>query len=95
MYKLFKDSIHGNPLLPGAVSTYTASLEVTQNGLNFSAGSTTFDSNGDASDTTWRNQQDFLTWTKSESFRRAHKNAGDYSKLYLGHPEFEGFEVAL
>ncbi|MEC7442812.1 MAG: antibiotic biosynthesis monooxygenase [Pseudomonadota bacterium] len=48
-----------------------------------------------ASHTTWRNQQDFLTWTKSESFRRAHKNAGDYSKLYLGHPEFEGFEVAL
>ena len=28
-----------------------------------------------ASHTTWRNQQDFLTWTKSESFRRAHKNA--------------------
>jgi len=59
VYKLFKDSIHGNPLLPGAVSTYTASLEVTQNGLNFSAGSTTFDSNGDASDTTWSGNKDF------------------------------------
>ena len=48
-----------------------------------------------ASHTTWKSQQDFLAWTKSESFRRAHKNAGAHSELYLGHPEFEGFEVVL
>ena len=48
-----------------------------------------------ASHTTWKSQQDFLAWTKSESFRRAHKNAGVHSELYLGHPEFEGFEVVL
>ena len=48
-----------------------------------------------ASHTTWQSEQDFLNWTKSESFRAAHKNAGAHSDLYLGHPEFEGFKVVL
>jgi len=48
-----------------------------------------------ASHTTWRSEEDFLNWTKSESFRSAHKNAGAHSDLYLGHPEFEGFKVVL
>tara|TARA_Y100000739_G_C20165452_1_gene265292 strand:- start:20 stop:310 length:291 start_codon:yes stop_codon:yes gene_type:complete len=48
-----------------------------------------------ASHTTWQTEQDFLNWTKSESFRIAHKNAGRHSDLYLGHPEFEGFKVVL
>ncbi|MEC9101362.1 MAG: antibiotic biosynthesis monooxygenase [Pseudomonadota bacterium] len=48
-----------------------------------------------ASHTTWQSEQDFLNWTKSESFRAAHKNAGTHSDLYLGHPEFEGFKVVL
>lgn len=46
-----------------------------------------------SSHTVWRAFADFDAWTKSDSFRRAHASAGDSKKLYLGHPEFEGFEV--
>ena len=48
-----------------------------------------------ASHTIWNSYEDFIAWTKSEHFRAAHKNAGDNKKLYLGHPQFEGFEVVL
>ncbi|MBK17981.1 MAG: antibiotic biosynthesis monooxygenase [Rhodospirillaceae bacterium] len=48
-----------------------------------------------ASHTTWKSEDDFLKWTKSEAFRQAHKGAGDHSDVYLGHPEFEGFNVVL
>jgi len=46
-----------------------------------------------ASHTLWRSRADFEAWTRSEQFRRAHANAGGNKPLYLGHPEFEGFEV--
>lgn len=46
-----------------------------------------------ASHTVWRSIVDFDAWTKSESFRKAHAGAGSSKKLYLGHPEFEGFEA--
>lgn len=46
-----------------------------------------------SSHTIWRSRDDFEAWTKSEAFRRAHKDAGQNSGLYLGHPEFEGFEA--
>ena len=48
-----------------------------------------------SSHTIWRSHADFVAWTKSEQFRRTHANAGDSSirPLYLGNPEFEGFEV--
>ena len=46
-----------------------------------------------SSHTVWRSRADFEAWTRSEVFRRAHASAGDNRKLYLGHPEFEGFEV--
>lgn len=46
-----------------------------------------------SSHTLWRTQEDFETWTRSEAFRLAHRNAGGNKPLYLGHPEFEGFEV--
>ena len=48
-----------------------------------------------ASHSTWSSEDDFLNWTKSESFREAHKGAGAHSDIYLGHPEFEGFEVVI
>jgi heme-degrading monooxygenase HmoA len=41
----------------------------------------------------WRSRADFEAWTRSEAFRRAHHTAGSNKPLYLGHPEFEGFEV--
>ena len=46
-----------------------------------------------ASHTIWRSRSDFEAWTQSEAFRAAHRNAGQNRPLYLGHPEFEGFEV--
>ena len=46
-----------------------------------------------ASHTVWESRDAFENWTKSEAFRAAHKNAGQNSHLYLGHPNFEGFEI--
>jgi heme-degrading monooxygenase HmoA len=48
-----------------------------------------------SSHTVWRSVGDFENWTKSEQFRAAHANAGNSAirPLYLGHPEFEGFQV--
>ncbi len=46
-----------------------------------------------ASHTIWRSRADFEAWTRSEAFRAAHANAGQNKPLYLGHPDFEGFEV--
>ena len=45
------------------------------------------------SHTIWESQDAFVAWTKSEAFRSAHKGAGDRKPLYIGHPQFEGFEV--
>jgi heme-degrading monooxygenase HmoA len=46
-----------------------------------------------SSHTIWRSHADFEAWTTSEAFRMAHRNAGQNRPLYLGHPDFEGFEV--
>jgi heme-degrading monooxygenase HmoA len=46
-----------------------------------------------SSHTIWRSKSDFEAWTTSEAFRQAHRGAGGNRPLYLGHPEFEGFEV--
>jgi heme-degrading monooxygenase HmoA len=46
-----------------------------------------------SSHTVWRSKEDFEAWTRSEAFRRAHSDAGSNRGLYLGHPQFEGFEV--
>ena len=48
-----------------------------------------------ASHSIWDSKNDFINWTKSEAFRLAHKNSGQHKGLYLGHPNFEGFEVVL
>ena len=48
-----------------------------------------------ASHSLWETEKDFINWTKSEAFREAHKGAGQHSDIYLGHPEFEGFEIIL
>ena len=48
-----------------------------------------------ASHSEWNSEQDFVNWTKSDAFRQAHKGAGQHSDIYLGHPEFEGFEVII
>lgn len=48
-----------------------------------------------ASHSLWRSRADFEAWTKSEAFRRAHRNAGQNKPLYLDSPEFEGFDAVL
>lgn len=48
-----------------------------------------------SSHTTWATKGHFLAWTTSEQFRASHKDAGSNRGLYLGHPEFEGFETVL
>lgn len=45
------------------------------------------------SHTIWESEEAFIAWTRSEAFRNAHRGAGDRKPLYLGHPQFEGFEV--
>lgn len=46
-----------------------------------------------SSHTLWQTRGAFEAWTKSEAFRAAHRDAGSSKPLYIGHPEFEGFEV--
>jgi heme-degrading monooxygenase HmoA len=46
-----------------------------------------------ASHTVWRSRAEFEAWTRSEAFRRAHRDAGEGRSLTISHPEFEGFEV--
>lgn len=50
-----------------------------------------------SSHTIWQDFASFEGWTKSEAFRAAHRNAGSAGRgdapAYIGHPEFEGFEV--
>ncbi len=45
------------------------------------------------SHTIWATREAFENWTRSESFRAAHKGAGGNKPLYLGGPHFEGFDV--
>ena len=63
--------------------------------FNLLKGSTTPEFTLYSSHTVWDSENDFINWTKSESFRLAHKDAGKNSSMYLGHPEFEGFKAVL
>ena len=48
-----------------------------------------------ASHSVWDSAEAFEAWTHSEAFRKAHANAGTAKGVYLGHPQFEGFEAIL
>lgn len=48
-----------------------------------------------ASHSIWESREAFEAWTRSEQFRAAHKDAGGTKPLYLGAPEFEGFEAVV
>jgi len=48
-----------------------------------------------ASHTMWETKASFLAWTTSQQFRDSHKDAGKNKPLYVGHPEFEGFDAVL
>ncbi len=46
-----------------------------------------------ASHTFWRDEEAFVAWTRSESFRRAHAGAGNRGgePMIIGGPQFESF----
>ncbi len=48
-----------------------------------------------ASHSLWDSRQAFEDWTRSEAFRKAHSHAGSAKGVYLGPPQFEGFEAVL
>lgn len=48
-----------------------------------------------ASHSEWESAEAFQNWTRSEAFRKAHAHAGDSKGIYLGHPNFEGFDAVL
>ncbi|MCA9410747.1 MAG: antibiotic biosynthesis monooxygenase [Candidatus Omnitrophica bacterium] len=48
-----------------------------------------------ASHSIWESRSHFEAWTQSEAFRKAHAQAKAPEGTYLGHPEFEGFEVVM
>jgi len=48
-----------------------------------------------ATHVTWDSQAAFEAWTQSEQFRRSHAKAGTHKDVYVGPPQFEGFEVIL
>lgn len=48
-----------------------------------------------ASHSIWESRRAFEDWTKSEAFRKAHASAGGAKDIYLGPPQFEGFEAVL
>ena len=48
-----------------------------------------------ASHSIWETPEAFTAWTHSDAFRKAHANAGGAKGIYLGHPQFEGFNTVL
>jgi len=48
-----------------------------------------------ASHTIWESAAAFDAWRESDHFKKAHANARAPQGTYLGHPNFEGFEVVL
>lgn len=48
-----------------------------------------------ASHSVWDSREAFEAWTRSEAFRKAHASAGGAKDIYLGPPQFEGFEAVL
>tara|TARA_B100000780_G_C20853665_1_gene339304 strand:- start:176 stop:478 length:303 start_codon:yes stop_codon:yes gene_type:complete len=47
------------------------------------------------SHTKWNSENDFINWTKSQSFKLAYKNTISDKNLYLGPPHYEGFEIII
>ena len=46
-----------------------------------------------SSHSVWASQADFEAWTQSDAFCKAHQGAKPREGMYLGPPQFEGFEV--
>jgi heme-degrading monooxygenase HmoA len=49
----------------------------------------------DAFETVWASRADFVAWTESENFRKAHSQASAPKGTYQGHPDLETFEQVV
>ncbi len=47
------------------------------------------------SHTVWASEKSMEDWAQSEAFRKAHSQAGKGRQVYLGQPNFEGFNPVL
>lgn len=47
------------------------------------------------SHSSWATKADFLAWTESEQFHKAHRDARTPAGIILGPPRFSGYEVIL
>ena len=63
--------------------------------FNMLQGPTTDEHTLFVSHTTWESKDVFTAWTQSEAFRKAHAGAGGSREMYLGPPQFEGFEIQI
>jgi heme-degrading monooxygenase HmoA len=43
----------------------------------------------------WDSREVFTAWTESDHFRRAHARAKAPEGMYLGPPQFEGYDVVI
>ncbi len=48
-----------------------------------------------ASHVVWDDRASFVAWTESDAFKQAHGKSRAPKGTYLGHPDFEGFEVIM
>jgi len=48
-----------------------------------------------ASHVTWDCRESFEAWTNSDAFKQAHGQSKAPPGTYLGHPNFEGFDVVM
>lgn len=63
--------------------------------FNLLRGETNEDHTLFSSHATWDSREAFVDWTKSESFRNAHKSAGAAKDIYNGHPKLELFDSVI
>jgi len=72
-------------------------LDETPGFLNFNLlrGPTLDDHTLFASHTSWQDKASFDAWMHSDAFKKVHAQAGQTKGLYVGHPNFEGFETVL
>ena len=63
--------------------------------FNLLQGESTEDYTLMSSHAVWQDKAAFEGWLKSDAFKKAHANAGTRRDIYLGPPQFEGFETVI
>lgn len=63
--------------------------------FNLLQGDTTEEYTLMSSHAVWQDKAAFDDWLKSDAFKKAHANAGGRKDIYMGPPQFEGFEAVI